>query len=279
MTWEKPRDIAGEGRTKAGEVARSRSACCNAPMLFLPRLRSLPVLLSLFMVAPAAAEEAGGQPPPAPPPATAPTTPRNPASAPAPAAVATPGAPVAGPTPSRAAPRRRKFTPRAPKHGKRVRVELPPGDVPLAGSPGFYRLDGGGTRIALEVSRKVEIAESRSHLRLVYRLRNTWAVDPTSQLPLVTGFIVTPVDRVSMVKQGPDVDLVIDLRQQTEVAFQVVETPRGIVLQVDFPAIVDPVLGRETARDNGSAAQPLRREAQSLQSNGREDAHQGHDVH
>ncbi len=62
----------------------------------------------------------------------------------------------------------------------------------------------------------------------------------TNQLPLLTGFFATPVDRVQLAQTGPDVELIIDLREDTQFVQRVVETPRGIVLQVDFPPVVSP---------------------------------------
>ncbi len=40
-----------------------------------------------------------------------------------------------------------------------------------------------------------------------------------------------------MVQQGADVDLIIELRRPSECAQRVIETPRGMVLQVDFPKV------------------------------------------
>jgi hypothetical protein len=57
----------------------------------------------------------------------------------------------------------------------------------------------------------------------------------TNELPLITAYFNTPVERVQMVQEGPDVDVVISLRETTEVTSRVIETPRGIVLWVDFP--------------------------------------------
>jgi hypothetical protein len=117
-------------------------------------------------------------------------------------------------------------------------VELPPPGVPIASSPTFQRLDDGSSRIWVEVSSNVTVVENKAQGRLVYRLRGAVAPGATSQLPLLTGWFSTPVDRAYVVQQGPDVDVVIELRRPSESAQRVVETPRGMVLQVDFPKVV-----------------------------------------
>jgi hypothetical protein len=111
----------------------------------------------------------------------------------------------------------------------------PPSGTPIATSPGFSRLEDGKTRIWVEVSRNVEVAENRSPGRVVYRLRGAAVLQRSDQLPLQTGFFTTPVDRVQIVPDGGDVDLIITLREDAAPSYRVVETPRGIVLQVDFP--------------------------------------------
>src|SRR4051794_4720048 len=121
--------------------------------------------------------------------------------------------PARAPVPARAP---RRFVP-APR-GKRHRMGHASSGAPVATSPGFYRLDGGSTRVVVEVNRKVDISENRAQGRIVYRIRGTEVLQHNSGLPLLTGFISTPVDRVQLVQQGPDLDLVIDLRQASEVA-------------------------------------------------------------
>src|SRR5207247_1207599 len=69
----------------------------------------------------------------------------------------------------------------------------------------------------------------------VYRLKGASAPTRTNRLPLLTGFFATPVDRVELIEQGDGVDLAIDLREALDPHYEVIETPRGMVLQVDFP--------------------------------------------
>jgi hypothetical protein len=128
-------------------------------------------------------------------------------------------------------PRPRRVLPRA----KRTVEVAPPPGTPIASSPSFSRFEDGTSRIWLEVSRKVDVAENKAQGRLVYRIRGAAVVQRTNQLPLLMGFFSTPVERAQLVSDGSNVDLIIDLREQTEATYRVVETPRGMVLQVDFP--------------------------------------------
>ena len=175
----------------------------------------------ILLSGPASAQEPAAPPPPQA--ATAPTPP--------------PAPPAAAPQRARPAPAARagRGRPAPPPKAKRVREVLPPDGTPIASFPGFSRLDDGKTRIFVEVSRKVEVIETRGPGRLVYRLRGATVVQRTNQMALLTGFFSTPVDRVQLVQVGPDLDVVIELREATTPTYLVTETPRGMVLWVDFP--------------------------------------------
>ena len=123
----------------------------------------------------------------------------------------------------------------------------PPAGTPIASAPEFSRFEDGTSRIWVEVSRKVDVTESKPQGRLVYRLRGTAVVQRTNQLPLLTGFFSTPVERAQLVANGPDVDLVIDLREPSASAYHVIETPRGMVLRVDFPKASVPAAADDNA--------------------------------
>ena len=205
-------------------------------MVSSSRTRAAVIAGSLLIAAPSAAQ-----------------TPDAPASPPPPA-----GAPAQPPAPPPVVPRPMSQQPmnlqqagrsappqRAPRRGaptwnkgKRGRAPSPLDGSPIASAPSFIRLDDGVTRVELEVSSRVDVAENKARGRVVYRLRGAQVGERTNQLPLLTGFFSTPVDRMQLVQQGPDVDLVIDLRETSEPIQRLVETPRGIVLQVDFPKSV-----------------------------------------
>jgi len=144
-----------------------------------------------------------------------------------------PGAMAQERPPPRRAPKRGPAPHRKGKRGHAAPVFVE--GMPVAGAPNFFRLDGGATRISLEVSSKVEVTESVAQGRLVYRLRGARVVERVNLLPILTGYFATPVERAQLVQDDHDVTLIIDLREATTPTHRVVETPRGIVLQVDFP--------------------------------------------
>jgi hypothetical protein len=188
-------------------------------------MRGAVLALSLAIAAPAAAQP---PPPPAPPKADAPPKDATPPPPPPRPMSMQPGAGQSpGPRRARGAPRR---APRRGRHGA-----LPPRGVPIVSAPTFHRLPNDSTRIALEVDSKVEIVESHPRGRLVYRLKGAFVPERVNRLPLVTGWFSTPVSHAHVEQVGPDVDLVIELREATAPTYKVVETPRGIVLEVDFP--------------------------------------------
>jgi hypothetical protein len=129
--------------------------------------------------------------------------------------------------------------------------------VPVASFPGFLRLQNGGTRVFLELNKRTDVSETRTDGRVTFRLKGAVAPDKTNRLPLLTGWIPTPVERVQLVEAGPDTDLVIELREKTEFVQRVVETPRGMVLQVDFPPSVRLTKERELG-ENGMPVAPER---------------------
>jgi hypothetical protein len=97
-------------------------------------------------------------------------------------------------------------------------------------------IEDGKSRVFLEVSQKVEITERKAQGRVVYRLAGASMATRNSRLPLLTSFFPTPVGQIVLVTQGGDTDLVIDLREAATPVHRVIESPRGIVLQVDFPS-------------------------------------------
>jgi hypothetical protein len=151
----------------------------------------------------------------------------------------TPPAPVAGPGRRPGGRRDKAVPPPAPRKGWQrpapVVLPAPPPGAPVASPPSFTRQDDGTSRIFMEVTRRVPVVETRSRARVVYLIRGAVLLQATTQLPLPTGFFTTPVERVQLVTAGPDVALVIDLREDVAPAHQEIDTPRGMVIQVDFP--------------------------------------------
>ena len=221
-----------------------------------------------------------GSPPDEPVAAAAPNPETTPPPAPPPPAAAPPAEP---PPPHAHAPRAvASRTRRAPPRGKhaiamgatppnpRSRLIAPPVPVvppgtPIAGAPIFSRLPDGTSRISVEVSHRVDVVESRLPAHASYRLRGAMVLTPTNELALPTEWFATPVTRVQLVPEGPDLVLRVDLREDLAPVYRVVDTPRGIVLEVDLP--------RGAAPDPGQPAPeepPVRRHrARTTQTLGR----------
>ncbi|WP_437692369.1 hypothetical protein [Sorangium sp. So ce176] len=170
--------------------------------------------------------------------ALAQSAPAAPKAAPAPAKAAAAGnpaadAPRAGAAGAPQATRQRAARARKPKQKAAVLDGRP-----VATFPGFRMLPTGGSRVFVQIhGGKVDVAESKAAGRLVYRMKGAGAIQ-TNRFPLVTAFFATPVSQVQLVDQGNDLDMVIDLRAQTDATYRVIETDQGVVLQVDFPPSV-----------------------------------------
>jgi hypothetical protein len=107
-------------------------------------------------------------------------------------------------------------------------------NTPIATYPGFKMLPDGSSRVFVEVSRQVDIVETKSSSRVSYRLKGVFAPSKTNRLPLLTDFFRSPVGRVQLVDDGDDLELVIDLREASDVQHRLVQSEGGVVLQVDF---------------------------------------------
>ena len=127
-----------------------------------------------------------------------------------------------------------------------------PSGVPVATYPSFRMLEGGSSRVTLEVDRKVDVVEQKLSGRVLYKLRGTHTPGKVARLPLNTAFFASPVGRVELLGQADGATLSIDLREASEVQYRVIDTPRGIVLQVDFPPATTPAI-RDQAQANGDA--------------------------
>lgn len=135
-------------------------------------------------------------------------------------------APVGGPA---------KASPRPRRRVKATAPIVAPG-TPIATYPSFRLLDDGTSRVTLEVTRKVAVTEHKAKGRVVYSFAGAAVPVSNTRLALPTGFFHTPVERIEAAAQGNGVDLVIELREDVQPTFRILDTPRGSsVLQVDFP--------------------------------------------
>ncbi|WP_437593104.1 AMIN domain-containing protein [Sorangium sp. So ce1000] len=193
-----------------------------------PRHLSLSLSLALGLASPLALAQGAPAAQPAPKAAAAPAK----AAAPQKPAVSQPRGGSAG-----APPAARQRHARARK-SKKKEAQPSLAGRPVATFPGFRMLPTGGSRVFVQIQGgKVDVAESKAAGRLVYRLKGAGAIQ-TNRFPIVTSFFATPVTQVQLVDQGNDLDMVIDLRTQTDATYRVIETDQGMVLQVDFPPSV-----------------------------------------
>jgi hypothetical protein len=213
------------------------------------RARAAVIATGILLATPAAAQDPPLQNKPTPPP---------PSTQPA------PPPPQARPMSQQPEAMTNRPTPQAVKRGgqwtkTKRRGNTPAMGAPIVNAPTFHRLDDGSTRVSVEVSSRVDITEAHAQGRLIYRIKGAYVANRVNALPLLTGFFATPVDRAQLNPDGPDVDLVIDLRGATTPAFRVVETPRGIVMQIDFPRVAGADKSFAEAQEGGSREHAKRR--------------------
>jgi hypothetical protein len=109
---------------------------------------------------------------------------------------------------------------------------------PIVNFPAFRIQPDGSSRVYVVISEKVIVSERKAEGRLAYRIKGASVPVKTNLLPLETGFFKTPVARVMLVEAGDeDVELVVELRQPSASTYNLVDTDRGMILQVDFPPL------------------------------------------
>jgi hypothetical protein len=120
---------------------------------------------------------------------------------------------------------------------------------PVANFPAFRVQPDGSSRIHVQVSEKVSVAERKAEGRIAYRIKGASVPVRTNLLPLETSFFKTPVSRVTLVEvDDEDVELIVELRQPSAVTYKVVDTDAGMILQVDFPAPVSQAPAPQAAK-------------------------------
>jgi hypothetical protein len=107
---------------------------------------------------------------------------------------------------------------------------------PVATLPGFEMLPDGGSRVFVEVTRKVDVEERRAARVLTYVLKGARIVYRNNENPLVTVHFNTPVTQARLLPSGRDLLLSVDLRADTAVTWKMVAgDDGGGMLQLDFP--------------------------------------------
>ena len=122
--------------------------------------------------------------------------------------------------------------------GRRVdRLEGGRRALPVATLPGFRMLEGGGSRVFVEISGRADVKEGTRPGAIIYYLDGVRVPERVNRLSLPTRHFTTPVDRVRLVQIGDDAELVIELRVPSEAKTHLKSTSRGMVLSVDFDEI------------------------------------------
>ena len=148
-----------------------------------------------------------------------------------------------------------------PSRGRRAPAARARADVAVATFPGFRLLPDGKSRIYVELTRSVNVAERQAEGMLVYVLRDARVPVRNNRNALITTHFPTPVARARLLGAGADVELLIDLRKSVSATYKVVPGENGGArLEVDFPAgDYPPVPGLfepPTAKGRGREAEP-----------------------
>jgi hypothetical protein len=107
---------------------------------------------------------------------------------------------------------------------------------PVATLPGFEMLPDGGSRVFVEITRKVDVEERRTARVLTYVLKGARVVYRNNENALVTVHFNTPVTKARLLPSGRDLVFSVDLRADTSATWKMVTDSDGsATLQVDFP--------------------------------------------
>ncbi len=93
--------------------------------------------------------------------------------------------------------------------------------------------------------------------RVTYRLKGAKAPGSTNRLPVPTTFLDTVVERVTLVDDGADVLVVIDLRESARPTLTELESERGAILQIDLPKPTPRAASAPAASAPAAPAAPL----------------------
>jgi hypothetical protein len=121
---------------------------------------------------------------------------------------------------------------RAKKSG---RVKFDP-NAPLATYPGFRMLPDGSSQIFVSISKKVDVKVRKARGRVTYILPHVNVGVRNNTNPLVTLHFNTPMSQARLLPDKQGALLIVELREQAELAHKIVNGPRGtMVLQVSLP--------------------------------------------
>lgn len=202
---------------------------------------ALAALLLLGVAAPLAhAQDVGKPPPPGTPPpssnSSAATQPAAGANAVTPATNPTTPAPPAGPAPNTGytyGDSHRSSGTSPTKHHTRAKAHHA---GPIATLPGFEMLPEGGSRLFVQLTSNVQVAEKTVAGGVTYVLKGAHVAKRNNENALVTVHFNTPVSRARLMPAGGDLHFVVDLRQNVKPTWKLVPAKDGAsVLEIDFP--------------------------------------------
>ena len=112
--------------------------------------------------------------------------------------------------------------------------------VPVVAWPGFQMLPG-GSRVFVAMTRPGAVTESRSNLQRVFHITGARVALSNNRRPLITESVATPLRRAFRRTSRGGVDLVLQLRAETEARTSQDAGPQGLsFLYVDFPPFAPP---------------------------------------
>jgi hypothetical protein len=107
---------------------------------------------------------------------------------------------------------------------------------PVATLPGFELLPEGGSRLFVQLTSNVQVAEKTVAGGLTYVLKGAHVLKRNNENALVTVHFNTPVTRARLLPAGGDLHFVVDLRQNVKPTWKLVPAKDGAtVLEIDFP--------------------------------------------
>jgi hypothetical protein len=108
---------------------------------------------------------------------------------------------------------------------------------PIATFPGFRLLEGGASRVYVELTAPVPVEPHPTKGTIVYTLKGARVLAKNNRNPLITTHFSSPVSRVRLVPNGMDLDVVIELRVDASGTHRIVNEANGTArLEVDFAA-------------------------------------------
>ena len=98
--------------------------------------------------------------------------------------------------------------------------------------------EDGGSRLSVELSRAVEVKETRTNGAITFTLQGASLLHRNDANPLVTVHFNSPVTRARLIQKGGSLAFVVELRADAAPSFKVepLADGKGATLRVDFPS-------------------------------------------